>query len=84
MAESADAKNNSISAISKTVPGLADVEDAKKRLAGLKNQRFTEVTPYLYRFPFFLCLLYTVEVTGSNPVSPTIPLPKTPTFRNSS
>jgi len=38
---------------------------------GLKNQRFTGITPYIYPFPFFLCLLHTVEVTGSNPVSPT-------------
>ncbi len=37
-----------------------------------KNQLPTEVTPYIFRFPFFLCLLHTVEVTGSNPVSPTI------------
>jgi hypothetical protein len=38
----------------------------------LKNHRFPEVTPYILRFPFFLCFLHTVEVTGSNPVSPTI------------
>ena len=29
--------------------------------------------PYFFRFFLFLCLLHTVEVTGSNPVSPTIP-----------
>jgi hypothetical protein len=37
----------------------------------LKNQITTEVNPYIFRFPFILCLLHTVEVTGSNPVSPT-------------
>jgi len=40
----------------------------------LKNHLSTEITPYIFRFPLFLCLLHTVEVTGSNPVSPTIPL----------
>ena len=38
--------------------------------SNLKNQRFPEVTPYISFLPFFLCLLHTVEVTGSNPVSP--------------
>jgi hypothetical protein len=49
----------------------------------LKNHLSTEITPYIFRFPLFLCFLHTVEVTGSNPVSPTtffsttcvIPLP---------
>jgi len=38
----------------------------------LKIQHSTESTPYIFRFLLFLCFLHTVEVTGSNPVSPTI------------
>jgi len=31
-----------------------------------------EEIPYIFRLLFFLCFLHTVEVGGSNPLSPTI------------
>ncbi len=37
----------------------------------LKNELSKGVTPYIFRFIFFLCLLHTVEAAGSNPASPT-------------
>jgi len=37
----------------------------------LKIQLSTEVSPYIFLFPLFLCLLHTVEAGGSNPLSPT-------------
>ncbi len=39
----------------------------------MKNPLYKEVTSYIFRILFFLCFLHTVEVTGSNPVSLTIP-----------
>ena len=37
---------------------------------GQKNARSTGEIPYFMRLLFFLCLLHTVEVRGSNPLSP--------------
>jgi len=39
---------------------------------GPERGRFTGKIPYFLRLSFIRCLLHTVEVTGSNPGSPTI------------
>jgi hypothetical protein len=47
---------------------------------GLEKGSFTWENPYFLRFRFLRRFLHAVEVTGSNPLSPIVPLPKTPTL----
>jgi hypothetical protein len=43
-----------------------------RNLEGQRMEGFTGEIRYFLRFLFLRCRLHTVEVTGSNPVSPTI------------
>jgi hypothetical protein len=52
----------------------------RRNPGSFENGCFIVEIPYFLRLGFFRCFLHTVEVTGSSPVSPTMPYPETPTF----
>ncbi len=58
-------------------PKISKTIEIHRNPEGLEKGRFTGENPYFLRVRFFRCRLHTVEVTGSNPVSPILLLSTT-------